>query len=175
MARRAFRVFLCGLVIVAGVGLGRVAPVRAAPPPCQLFPETGKAVCDPFLAYWQQHGGLAQQGLPLTDAFMETNPTDGQPYTTQYFERARFEYHPEIADPRYQVLLGLLGGEQYRARYPGTPPPPPPFAGDPFNDPVGARECAAFAETGQRVCSRFLAYWRANGGLAQQGYCHVKF
>ena len=32
----------------------------------------------------------------------------GKIYTVQYFERARFEYHPEEKDPNYQVQLGLL-------------------------------------------------------------------
>lgn len=29
--------------------------------------------------------------------------------------------------------------------------------------------CRAFPETGKQVCGRFLEYWQANGGLAQQG------
>ncbi|HET8630995.1 MAG TPA: hypothetical protein VFL91_26545 [Thermomicrobiales bacterium] len=41
------------------------------------------------------------------------NPTNGQTYRVQYFERARFEYHPENAGTPYEVLLGLLGREQY--------------------------------------------------------------
>jgi hypothetical protein len=31
----------------------------------------------------------------------------------QYFERARFEYHPENQPP-YDVLLGLLGRQLFR-------------------------------------------------------------
>ena len=158
------------VLVIAGLALlpnGGVAPQHVAAATCQTFPETGKQVCDPFLTYWQQHGGLAQQGYPITDAFDETNLSDGKTYRTQYFERARFEYHPEIADPQYQVLLGLLGREQYRAKYPATPPLP--FPGDPFNEPGVPQECATFAETGKTVCSRFLTYWRANGGLTQQG------
>jgi len=30
----------------------------------------------------------------------------------QYFERNRFEYHPENEGTRYNVLLGLLGRQQ---------------------------------------------------------------
>ncbi|MFN8540356.1 MAG: hypothetical protein U0232_23125, partial [Thermomicrobiales bacterium] len=128
---------------------------------CQTFPETGKIVCGRFLNYWQTHGGLAQQGLPLTDEFIEINPTDGKPYLTQYFERARFEYHPENQAP-YDVLLGLLGREQLQAKYPGGAP-----AGLPGN-PIG-ENCVNFPETNKRVCGAFIAYWQANGGLAQQG------
>lgn len=88
---------------------------------CVTFPETGKQVCDRFLEYWQQNGGLAQQGLPLTDVFNEVNPTNGKTYQTQYFERARFELHPENAPP-YDVLLGLVGREQLCAKYPNCNP-----------------------------------------------------
>jgi len=112
------RVMLCAVVLLAGLAAGRVVPApTVAAAACQAFPETGKQVCEPFLGYWQSHGGLAQQGLPLSDAANETNTDNGQTYLTQYFERARFEYHPEIADPTYQVLLGLLGREQFTARY----------------------------------------------------------
>lgn len=31
-------------------------------------------------------------------------------------------------------------------------------------------DCQTFSETGKSVCGIFLSYWRANGGLAQQGY-----
>ncbi len=37
---------------------------------------------------------------------MET--IDGKAYTVQYFERARFEWHPENPAP-YDVLLGQFG------------------------------------------------------------------
>jgi hypothetical protein len=46
----------------------------------------------------------------------EVNPGDGITYTVQYFERARFEYHPEYAGTEYEVLLGLLGNEMLRER-----------------------------------------------------------
>jgi hypothetical protein len=32
----------------------------------------------------------------------------------QYFQRNRFEYHPEFANTPNEVLLGLLGVEQVR-------------------------------------------------------------
>jgi len=31
-------------------------------------------------------------------------------------------------------------------------------------------DCQTFPETGKAVCGIFLSYWRANGGLAQQGF-----
>jgi len=90
--------------------------------PCQKFAQTGYTVCNNFLNYWHTHGGLAQQGLPISGVFFETNAPppagDGKLHMVQYFERARFEEHVENSGTPYEVLLGLLGTEQFRARYP---------------------------------------------------------
>src|SRR3954471_9984667 len=73
----------------------------------RTFPETGKTVSGKFLVYWNSHGGLAQQGLPISDQMQETSLVDGKVYTVQYFERAVFEVHPENQAP-YDVLLSLV-------------------------------------------------------------------
>jgi hypothetical protein len=96
---------------------------KAHPGAPHFFAETGHAIAPEFWAYWSSHGlefdgrggktfaeSLALFGYPVSEATMETNPTDGKPYLTQHFERARFEFHPENAEP-YKVLLGLLGRE----------------------------------------------------------------
>jgi peptide/nickel transport system substrate-binding protein len=72
------------------------------------FPETGHILAGKFLQYWQQYGGLQQFGFPVSEEFEEVSPTDGKPYRVQYFERNRFELHPEKPAP-YEVELGLLG------------------------------------------------------------------
>src|SRR5439155_1051326 len=90
------------------------ARVRLNPPiplpdtPSRIFSETGKTVTGPFLQYWEEHGGLPQQGFPISDVMGEVSDLNGRLYTVQYFERAVFEYHPENAAP-YDVLLSLLG------------------------------------------------------------------
>jgi hypothetical protein len=84
---------------------------------CQTFTQTGHQVCGKFLTYWNAHGGLAQQGYPLTEAANEVSPVNGKTYLTQYFERAVFEEHPENAAP-YDVLLSLLGSLRYSQIYP---------------------------------------------------------
>lgn len=97
---------------------------KADPGAPHYFPETGHAIAPQFWAYWSSHGlefdgrpgksfqeSLALFGMPLSEATMEVNPTNGQLYLTQHFERARFEYHPENAGTPYTVLLGLLGRE----------------------------------------------------------------
>jgi pimeloyl-ACP methyl ester carboxylesterase len=85
-------------------------------PGSRLFTETGHNVGGKFLTYWQQNGGLAQQGYPISDEFTEVSDLDGKAYTVQYFERAVFEYHPENAPP-YDVLLSQLGTFQYNHKY----------------------------------------------------------
>ncbi len=90
------------------------------------FPETKHTVRGAFWQYWQSHGGLAQQGYPLSEELPEKSDLNGQTYTVQYFERAVFERHPENKPP-YDVLLAQLGTFRYQARYPGggaaTPTP----------------------------------------------------
>jgi hypothetical protein len=87
------------------------------------FLETGKRLGGVFLDYWTRTGGLVQHGFPISEPFTEASELDGKPYTVQYFERAVFEYHPEMpAD--YKVLLSQLGTFRYRAKYqPQTAPP----------------------------------------------------
>src|SRR4051794_1726584 len=69
-------------------------------------------VSSPILEVWQ--GGRSDadsiyiNGLPISDKHDERSLTDGKIYATQWFERARFEEHPENQPP-YNVLLGLLG------------------------------------------------------------------
>ena len=99
-------------------------PPKADPSAPHYFVETGHAIAPQFWGYWSSHGlefdgqggasfneSLALFGFPVSEATMETNPTDGRQYLTQHFERARFEYHPENAGTPYAVLLGLLGRE----------------------------------------------------------------
>jgi hypothetical protein len=89
----------------------------------RFFPETGHTVGGLFRVYWEAHGGLAQQGYPLTDEFPELNPLDHQIHTVQYFERAVFEDHPENNSSPYEVLLSQLGTYRYAAK---THHPPGP-------------------------------------------------
>ena len=73
------------------------------------FPQVQHQMATPFLQYWQQHGGLAQFGFPISEPILEQSDVDGKTYLVQYLERARFEYHPEYKGTDAQVLLGLLG------------------------------------------------------------------
>lgn len=88
---------------------------------CQSFPETQQTVCGRFLQYWQQSGGLAQQGYPISREFTEVSDLNGKTYTVWYFERAVFEMHPELQPP-YDVLLSQLGTFHFKSKYPAGDP-----------------------------------------------------
>lgn len=140
-------------------------PVPAQPtatpglPPDRLYPETGFTVPGVFVRYWEDHGGLAVFGYPISKARMENSAADGKEYLVQYFERNRFEYHPEFADTPNEVLLGLLGAELNAWR---TFP-----VSDVF---VNSADKVYFPETQHSLSEPFLSYWRDNGGLAIFGY-----
>ncbi len=146
-------------VVAAGLRTYRVttpglAVDRAPPLPGALyFSQTGHNLHGGFLDYWRTHGGLPIFGYPLTEEFTEGG------YTVQYFERNRFEYHPEYAGTPYAVLLGRLGAVVTAGRvFPGIAP---------FPDRPGHIYLAA---TQHSLNSAFLSYWQAHGGLAQFGY-----
>jgi hypothetical protein len=84
-----------------------------------FFPESGHSLGGAFRGFWQGRGGLAAFGYPISEEFGEVNSQNGQTYTVQYFERARFEYHPENAGTPYEVLLGQLG-RQFLNERPGA-------------------------------------------------------
>mgnify|MGYP002779536510 CR=1 FL=1 len=116
------------------------------------YPETGQRLHSTFKGFWEANGGLPVFGYPLTG---QANEEGRQ---AQYFERQRFELHPELAGTPYDVLLGLLGTEQAAARgLLGTAD----FQPDPN---AAVRDgCDMVPETGQAVCGRFREYWRGNG------------
>jgi hypothetical protein len=163
------------------------AKVGAAQAGCLFFAETGHSVCEPFLSAFRANGleqdgrrgkslaeSVALFGLPLSEPQVETL-SDGKNYTVQWFERARFESHPENQPP-YNVLLGLLGNEirtggDAPAPQPAPAPAPAPAPGDsplpasqnasavPERGPIGTRfdfEARGFVP-GERVGVYFTA------------------
>jgi hypothetical protein len=136
-------------IVAIAIGLLWPGSAGAQGTPSQYFPETGYTVSGRFLEYWRANGGLAVFGYPLTEQREENGRQ------VQYFERQRFEAHPENARP-YDVLLGLLGSERLSAGAPA------PVASGP------AQGCEFFATTRHNVCNQqgsigFLSYWRNNG------------
>jgi hypothetical protein len=158
--------------------VGKAAPASQTPPPApsptpgkpilltdpvpdaqqdgvMYFSLTGHTLRGKFLDYWQQNGGLSQFGYPLTEEFFEPDGPDDSFLQVQYFERNRFELHPENQPPN-DVLLGSLG-LQFHQPESGAPP-----------DPGG--NVYFFGPTSHNVSGVFLQYWRAHGGLAVYGY-----
>ncbi len=110
-------------------------PTEPAQGGCLYFAETGRNVCPPFAQAWSSYGlelgapgisrdeSMALFGLPLTPPQTATL-SDGQQYTVQWFERARFEDHGPQG-----VKFGLLGREladSGLAPAPSAPAPAPP-------------------------------------------------
>jgi hypothetical protein len=151
---------------------------------CLWFEQTGHNVCNQegnlgFKTYWETHGlrdplldsygqSLALFGYPLTEAKMETNPDDGKQYLTQWFERARFEWHPENP-AEYRVLLGLLGTELHNGTQPSPSPSPTPAP-----SPPGSSSFAFGAEINQGH-ARATAAMAAEAGITWVRYNGIRW
>ncbi len=98
---------LAVLSVPAGVVLAQpgTATLQGQETSCVYFQQTGHDVCNGFLRYWQTYGGAAIFGYPVSDEFVDNN------VTVQYFERARFEWHPGSDPAHWDVQLGRLGAE----------------------------------------------------------------
>jgi len=138
------------------------APIEAALQPagprgdCTFFEATQHNLCGAFRNYWRAFGDLPIYGYPLTEEYMENG------VVTQYFERARFEYHPATIPQRFDVLLGLLGSERVAGRR---------EAGEGPFQPAGPRgDCTFFEATQHNLCAGFRSYWQRFGGLPLYGY-----
>jgi hypothetical protein len=131
-------------------------PFETAEEDCRLFPETGHSLCGPFLETWEQRGGVANFGYPITGPFFDPHLR----LLVQYTERARFEFHLK-PDGSTLVMLGRLGAERLPAA------PREPFAPAQPGDPAA---CTYFVETQHNLCHGFRAYWEQYGGLAVFGY-----
>jgi hypothetical protein len=132
---------------------------------CTYYPQTSHRLCHGLRTFWTNNGGLQNFGYPISEEFPERNDPppagDGNIHTVQYFERARFEWHPENRGTRYEILLGLLGSE-YLQRH-GAPahatarqsPDMPPM------DPITGKR------HGPHVGFGFNIAWRGDEGGAQ--------
>ena len=146
-------------------------PVQALPLPASLPAESSAPVSAPgqqgalcfnipaitsciqgrFREFWEQNGGLPILGYPITAA-AEEQTAEGM-FLTEYFERNRFEFHPEKQAP-YDVLLGRLGDVRLKqlgrdwTTFPKVPSNTPHF----------------FGETGHAIShTPFWEYWSTHG------------
>jgi len=176
-------------VLLGRLGADRIAqsgrdwfafPKSAGAEGCRSFTETGHAVCGRFWQVWRTYGlemdgrvgfteseSLALFGLPLSGVITE-RLSDGNEYQVQWFERARFEYHPQNSAP-YDVLLGLLGNE-VRDHVPAKAPNDAPILGAPSGTVaeavrVLAPKAAANGYTYNDVLSIVQAYERIGNSV----------
>ena len=116
----------------------------------EFFDATGHNVQGEFLQFYHQAANpTLLYRYPITEEFTRA---DG--LRVQYFQRARFEYHPELPEGQ-RVTLTSLGREIYT-----------PTVQINFSNPFA---CRYFESTGFSVCFSFLEFFDANGGLAQFG------
>jgi len=157
------------LALVAGLGVSLLPLGSATPLPetTHFFTETGFAVTGRFLAMWQgpytYEESVAINGYPISDAHYEVSPDDGQIYLVQWFQRARYELHPEQAPPN-DVQLGRLGVVAARGRQdqPAFQPVPEPADLGPTR--------AWYPETQHTLNAAFLAFWTQYGSWKQFGF-----
>lgn len=69
---------------------------------CRTYAETGFSVCFAFLQFFDDNGGVAQFGYPISGFEYHESKI------VQYFERARFEWQPWLAEG-FRVVLSDLG------------------------------------------------------------------
>ena len=129
----------------------------------QFFPATGHTVSGPFLTYWQANGGLAIFGNPLGEAQTERDTFRSRNALVQWFERARFELHPQRAGTPYEVELSLLGSQATYDRL--AEPAFQPIA--PFPNTAAA---TFFPQTSHKLSAGFKQFWESRGALPIFGY-----
>jgi Tol biopolymer transport system component len=134
------------------------------------FPQTGFSVSGRLWELWRSNrsfdDSLYINGFPITSLRPEVSTTDGKVYQTQWFERARFEEHPENQAP-HDVLLGLLGVSAAKGRENEAPFRP---VGNPGGGIVWFLETQHTLGDSSEGGKAIAAYWNRLGGLPQFGF-----
>lgn len=125
------------------------------------FPLVGHTLRGGFRDFWQGHGGLEQFGYPITEEYNEVSATNGRSYVTQWFERARMEWHPGEG-LAIDVQLGLLGRDVTKGRENELTFKPVPTPTQP--------NVIYFKETGHTLAPELATYWQTTGGLPVYGF-----
>jgi hypothetical protein len=137
--------FSAALLAVGGI------PAKAQQTIGHYFPQTGHNVIGEFWAFYQSvPDALVIFGMPITEQF---STADGSGLTVQYFEKARFELHPD-QPVGLRVMLTSLGSKLYQA-------------GAPTINLTTPGACRTL--NGYGVCYDFLAFFDQHGGFARFG------
>ena len=117
----------------------------------RYFPQTGHNVQGDFLRFYNAVSDpTTLYGYPITEQF---NRNDGM--LVQYFQRAQFEYHPELPNGQHVVLTDL-GTQMYT-----------PSTQLKISNPFA---CQLYTQTNFSVCFAFLDFYNQYGGPLQFGY-----
>lgn len=86
--------------------------------PQGVFTHNGTKVSTPqmFFNFWARNGGMPIFGYPVSPVLVDM-VVGGRTVIAQYFECARFEYHPEYGGTLREVQLAPLGAQLFAARY----------------------------------------------------------
>lgn len=152
--KHIFATVTLALAVLAALAAPRGTSAQARE---RCFSETGFCVRGEILDYWEQGGGLAVFGYPISSEVPNEIVEGSWVGRTQWFERDRLEVHAGgvLAGRMGARLLELQGRNWFDL---------PQFAGE------LPRGCIYFEETRHSLCEPFLSYWRGNGGLARFGY-----
>ncbi|HEY0739493.1 MAG TPA: L,D-transpeptidase [Herpetosiphonaceae bacterium] len=114
-----------GQVVPGALGIERTrwrtfakVPPRAARDEEQIFEETGHTLSGAFLRFWREHEGELLFGPPISEPVWEQ--VSGANIRVQYFQRARLEHYPALADGQ-DIKISPLGREVALAKALITP------------------------------------------------------
>lgn len=107
LASKGYNVLMTRLgADLAGTNYAKVAAFKSTG--TRLYvKETGHSISGAFLTYWKNNGSVELFGYPISEPMTQNG------LTVQWFERAQFEYHPELAKTGKTVQLTHLGKMAY--------------------------------------------------------------
>jgi hypothetical protein len=146
---------LLSLIYLASATVPAAAAPSAQASNFAFFPETGHNVGMQIKRFFDANGGVATFGPPLTELIVGA---DG--LQVQYFERARFEYHP-TAPAAGRVVLSRAGAIVSAGR---AEPAFQWLAASP--DPSRT----FFPESGHTIGGAFGWFWQTRGALPVFGF-----
>lgn len=145
--------YLILIVLLASI----VPSVTAAEasPDCRPRPEV--CVYPTFRQFWQDNGGLDQFGYSITDWYPLT--VNNRTTFIQEFERARFEFNPNVISTPHKIVLGRVGAEWLDYHVGELKP----LLTTDTEFVEGAGRCAVVEPNTPAVCGAFLDYHTAHG------------
>jgi hypothetical protein len=142
---------LLTLLLVIGLLLSLAPSALSQGGPESIPYDTGHRVTGEFLdQYLSVPNPELVYGNPITESYQDARTNR----LIQYFEKARFEYLPELP-PGRRIIVTALGQSAYASG-----------VGIPVRSTDGL--CRSFS-TGFMVCSRFLEFFEAQGGVLALG------